>query len=136
MRALQLAALRGVDVRIILPNKADNPLVQAASLSYVQQLGGVGINFYKFDNGFLHQKVQLIDQNISMVGTANFDNRSFRLNFELTVLVLDEAFATEVERMLEDDLAHSLPLDVEELKVQSFWYQVPRRIARLFAPAL
>ncbi|MDA9981873.1 cardiolipin synthase [Gammaproteobacteria bacterium] len=136
MRALQLAALRGVDVRIILPNKADNPLVQAASYSYVQQLGGVDIKFFKFDNGFLHQKVQLIDQNISMVGTANFDNRSFRLNFELTVLVLDQAFATEVERMLEDDMAHSLPLDVEELKAQSFWYQAPRRIARLFAPAL
>lgn len=136
VHALQLAALRGVDVRIILPNKADNPLVQTASYFYVQQLGGIGIKFYKFDRGFLHQKVQLIDDNIAMVGTANFDNRSFRLNFELTVLAVDETFAKEVERMLENDMEHSLLLDVEVLNAQPFWYQVPRRVARLFAPVL
>ena len=136
VHALQLAALRGVDVRIILPNKADNPLVQTASYFYVQQLGDVGIKFYKFDNGFLHQKVQLIDKDVAMVGTANFDNRSFRLNFELTVLVVDQNFAAEVEHMLENDMRHSLPLDVAALKAQSLWHQVPRRVARLFAPVL
>ncbi len=111
-------------------------MVQQASQYYIQQLGGVGIKFYKFNKGFLHQKVQLIDENISMVGTANYDNRSFRLNFELTMLIVDEAFATQVEQMLEDDMSHSLILDVEELNSQSFWHQVPRRVARLFAPAL
>lgn len=136
VHALQLAALRGVDVRLILPNKADNPLVQTASYFYVQQLAGIGIKFYKFDNGFLHQKVQLIDKDVAMVGTANFDNRSFRLNFELTVLVVDQTFAKEVENMLENDMQHSLVLDVEALKAQSFWHQIPRRVARLFAPVL
>ena len=136
VHALQLAALRGVDVRIILPDKADNPLVQLASYYYVEQLGDLGIKFYKFNDGFLHQKVQLIDQNLAMVGTANFDNRSFRLNFEITVLVADESFAKEVEQMLEHDMQRCQSVDVAALKSRSVLGHLPSRIARLFAPAL
>lgn len=136
LNALRLAALRGVDVRVIIPLEADNPLVQAASLFYVEQLGDADIKFYQFNDGFLHQKVMLIDAHLATVGTANFDNRSFRLNFELTVLVRDEAFARDVERMLESDMQRSIPLEAATLQAQSWWQHVPRRVARLFAPVL
>lgn len=136
VNALQLAALRGVDVRIIVPQTPDHRLVQPASYYYMEVLAGLGIRFYQYSNGFLHEKIMLIDDRIATIGTANFDNRSFRLNFELIALVRDETFAKEVRRMLEDDMAHSQPVDLVALKEMSYWHHILRRFARLFAPVL
>ncbi|MGB6001750.1 MAG: cardiolipin synthase, partial [Thermoanaerobaculia bacterium] len=97
MNALYLAALRGVDVRIIIPDKADQTLVSLAAYSYFEEAALSGIRFFRYMDGFLHQKVVLIDDELSAIGTANFDNRSFRLNFEITAVVADPAFAAEVE---------------------------------------
>ena len=136
VHALHLAALRGVDVRIIVPQKPDQLLVQPASYNYMEALAGSGIRFYQFTNGFLHQKVMLIDDKISTVGTANFDNRSFRLNFELIALVRNRIFAKKVRHMLEDDMAHSQLVDLSALKASSYWHHFFYRFARLFAPVL
>ncbi len=105
LMALSLAALRGVDVRIILPERPDHLLTYLAGFSYLEELCGLGIRVYRYREGFMHQKVLLVDEFASMVGTANFDNRSFRLNFEITAIILDARFASEVEAMLEDDMA-------------------------------
>ena len=83
--------------------------------SYLDQLRNLGIKFYAFTPGFLHEKVMLVDDEVASVGTANFDNRSFRLNFEVTALIVDEAFATEMEAMFEQDFAHAVPIDRERL---------------------
>jgi cardiolipin synthase len=136
MKALQLAALRGVDVRIITPGKGDSLPVYMAAFHYMSQLGGLGIKFYSYAPGFLHEKVMLVDDSVSTVGTANFDNRSFRLNFEVTALIVDEAFAQQMERMFERDFAHAEIIDVEGLKDKPFLWRLGVNVSRLAAPVL
>jgi len=136
MKALQLAALRGVDVRIIVPGKGDNQLVFLAGYYYIRQLRGLGIRFYEYAPGFLHEKVGLIDDSTSWVGTANFDNRSFRLNFEVTALIEDADFAAQMQTMFEADFAHSRPVLPEELDQRSFWWRLSVSVARLASPIL
>ena len=136
MTALQLAALRGVDVRIIVPRKSDNFLIQPATYFYMEELSGLGIRFYEYTKGFSHQKVMLIDSDIASVGTANFDVRSFRLNFEINALVRNLDFAASVEQMLLLDIRHSELVDLDALKAQPYWRHVLHRVARLFSPVL
>ena len=84
----------------------------------------------------MHQKVMLIDDRLAIVGTVNFDNRSFRLNFEVTGAVADKEFAGELERMLLNDLSHSTELIDYRLKEQSAWERFRARGADLMAPVL
>jgi len=134
MAALKLAALRGVDVRIMLPNKADHLLVYLSSFSFIatSELGGV--KFYRYEPGFLHQKAVLVDDDFSAIGTANFDNRSFRLNFEITICAADEAFATDVEAMLARDFDNCRLVTSGELHRRSFWFRLAVKASRLMAP--
>ena len=134
VQALQLAALRGVDVRIILPRNPDQFMVWLSSFWFIEELAPVDVHFYHYDEGFMHQKVMLVDDNVSSIGTANFDNRSFRLNFEVTSLVVDEAFAAEVEQMLLDDLDRSTPFDPATLSELPFHRRLAIRVSRLMAP--
>ena len=89
MVALQLAGLRGVDVRILIPDKPDHLLIYLAAFSYFEEASRTGVKFYRYTDGFLHQKALLLDDLVAAVGTANFDNRSFRLNFEITAIFAD-----------------------------------------------
>jgi cardiolipin synthase len=134
MGALQLAGLRGVDVRILIPDKADHLLVYLAAFSYFEEASHTGVRFFRYTDGFLHQKVMLIDDLVATIGTANFDNRSFRLNFEITAAVADTAFITEVEQMLEDDFAHSREMTASDVNDRSFWFKLGIRLARLTSP--
>ncbi len=136
MKALALAALRGVDVRIITTDKNDNTAVRLAAFHYMDALRGLGIRFYAYSPGFMHQKVMLVDDNLATVGTHNFDNRSFRLNFEVAGAVLDEEFALEVEEMFERDFAHAKVIDPEEFEDNSMWWWLGVRLSRLAAPVL
>ena len=135
-KALQLAVLRGVDVRVLLSGKPDSLPVHLAGFHYIQMLGTHGVEFYSYEPGFLHEKVLLVDNRIATVGTANFDNRSFRLNFEVTALIVDLSFANEVEAMLKADFAHARLIDVAELDKKPFWWKVGVKLARLAAPVL
>lgn len=132
--ALQLAALRGVDVRVIVPDQSDNKLVELSGWSYFAELDRVGIKFYRHQKGFMHQKVMLIDDKACTIGTANFDNRSFRLNFEITIGLVDEDFAGQVRRMLERDIADSRLITAQEVQALGFWSRFAVRAARLMAP--
>jgi cardiolipin synthase len=136
MKALQLAALRGVDVRIITTGKPDSWPVYLAAFHYMEELAGLGIRFYAYKPGFLHEKVMLVDDQLSTVGTPNFDNRSFRLNFEVTAVIVDENFAREMEAMFEADFAHAETVDPESLKDQPLWWWVGVKLSRLAAPVL
>ena len=132
--ALQLAALRGVDVRVMLPLIYDRLHVKLSSLWFIEKLEHVGVRFYEFEQGFLHQKVMLIDHGIATVGTANFDNRSFRLNFEVLAVVIDEDFASEVESMLNHDFDRCHVLTADDIRKKPIWTRIAIRIARLLAP--
>ncbi|MEO8351404.1 MAG: cardiolipin synthase [Chthoniobacteraceae bacterium] len=132
--ALQLAALRGVDVRVLVPEKTDNFLVNLSGWSYVPELENAGIRVFRHGKGFMHQKVTLIDDRYCTIGTANFDNRSFRLNFEITIAVADTEFASEVESMLEQDFADAREVHAQEYEQSGFWKRFAVRAARLMAP--
>ncbi len=134
MTALQLAALRGVDVRIMLPNRADHILVWLSGYSYFEQAIPLGVKIFRYQRGFLHQKVMLIDSRLAAVGTANLDNRSFRLNFEITSFVSDGRFISEVEEMLKSDFADCVAAGVEEFTEKPFLFRAACRAARLMAP--
>ena len=95
-----------------------------------------GVSFYRYDDGFLHEKVMLIDDNVATVGTANFDNRSFRLNFEITAVIVDAELAGNVEKMFENDFSSSRLMARDEYDKKSFWFKLAVRTARLEAPVL
>ncbi|TWU11749.1 Major cardiolipin synthase ClsA [Symmachiella macrocystis] len=132
--ALQLAALRGVDVRVLFPENNDDWLVDLTSYSYLDELGKVGVKFYRYEPGFMHQKVLLIDEGLSAIGTANFDNRSMRLNFEVTILLHDTDVASKVQAMLEADLKKSRQVAAKEFTQSSAPFRFLVKTARLLAP--
>lgn len=136
MKALELAALRGVDVRIITTGKPDSLPVYLAAFHYMDQLRDLGIRFYAYKPGFLHEKVFLVDDEFSSVGTANFDNRSFRLNFEVTALIVDQAFAAEMEKMFESTFANSEIMDPETFAEKPIWWRFGVNLSRLASPVL
>jgi cardiolipin synthase len=136
MKALQLAALHGVDVRIITTGKGDSMLVYLAAFHYMRELRDLGIRFYAYKPGFLHEKVMLVDDDVATVGTANFDNRSFRLNFEVTALIVDRAFGRQMETMFEQDFAHAEAIDPAGFDRKPFWWRLGVNLARLAAPVL
>ncbi len=132
--ALQLAGLRGVDVRVLIPDEPDHLLVYLAAYSYFDEAGLTGAKFYRYQNGFLHEKAMLIDDQVATIGTANFDNRSFRLNFEITAAISDPAFVSEVEQMFEKDFEHSRLMEEGEYDRKPWWFRFGVRLARLSAP--
>lgn len=136
LSALKLAVLRGVDVRILLPDKADHRTVHLASFSYYAKTLPVGIKLYRYTSGFMHQKAFLVDEHCAAVGSANLDNRSFRLNFELTLLNFDRNTIKAVEAMLSDDFDHSRRVTLEEYSARGFFFRLAVQSARLLAPIL
>jgi len=136
MVALRLALLKGIEVRILTPALNDNWFVRHASNVYLSDLSQMGAKIYFFEKGFMHQKVMLVDDRYSLVGTVNFDNRSFRLNFEVTATVADGKFATEIESMLLDDFSSSTEISDYRLDDQSLWERLKARGSALLAPVL
>jgi cardiolipin synthase len=134
--ALQLAALRGVDVRVILPYKADHRLVYLASYAYIEEADPVGVKFYRYLVGFMHHKVILVDDDLAAVGTANFDNRSMRLNFELMILFASHTFAAAVCEMFERDFQVCTQVRAADTANRTIFFHFGVRLARLFAPVL
>jgi cardiolipin synthase A/B len=136
LNALKLAALRGVDVRIILPNIFDHLTAYLCSFSYYTELQAIGIKLYRYRSGFMHQKVILIDHDIAGVGTVNLDNRSFFLNFEVMTFAIDSQFIQSVETMLTQDLDVSYLVNLNIYQNKPFWFRLAARVSRLLAPIL
>ncbi|BAY07614.1 cardiolipin synthase [Calothrix sp. NIES-2098] len=136
LTALKLAAMRGVDVRIILPNRPDHLFVYLCSFSYYSEMEAIGIKLYRYKHGFMHQKIILIDDDLAGVGTVNLDNRSFFLNFEVMGFVAAPQFVDSVEKMLKDDLAVSVAVDFAEYYKKPLWFKLAVRISRLLMPLL
>lgn len=136
MAALRLAVLRGVDVRILIPSRPDHRIVFAVSSLYAHEAMGAGIRIYRYQPGFMHQKVALIDEDTALVGSMNLDNRSFRLNFEIGVLGVDDDFAGRVEAMLERDFARAVRTTQADFARLAPLQRIGMHVARLFDPLL
>lgn len=131
--ALQLAALRGVDVRILLPEKADSNMVQLSSYTYLPKLDKAGVQVWRYTSGFLHEKAILVDDYCG-VGTANFDNRSFRLNFEITLLFGEPSVVREAEAMFLNDFSKSTRATAADYTERPWWFRLAARTSWLMAP--
>jgi len=134
--ALYAAALRGVDVRVLLPKKPDHLLVWLASNSHADAMVGHGISVYRYLAGFLHEKVILVDDEIAGVGTVNFDNRSFAINFECTLWFTHPDMIAAVDRMLDADFAASHQTKPEDVRSKPWIQRFIGQAARLFSPIL
>jgi cardiolipin synthase A/B len=132
--AIGHAALRGVDVRIILPQKPDHLLPWLSSYTFYPLMREAGVKIWRYQRGFMHQKVLLADDDLAIVGSANLDFRSFMLNFELSTAVQDSAFAKSVERMLEKDFARSEADNLQRFEKGKFLFRLKCRLAALMSP--
>ncbi len=107
--ALRVADLRGVDVQVIVPKQGDSKLVTAASHTYCQSFSKAGIKVYEYGPPMLHAKTMVVDHTVAIVGTANMDNRSFRLNFEVAAAFYDRSTIDSLSRRFDDDRAVCRP---------------------------
>ncbi|MCC5909450.1 MAG: cardiolipin synthase [Clostridiaceae bacterium] len=134
--ALKTAALRGVDVRILLPGRPDHRTVFWASKSHFLELLEAGVRIYQYQNGFVHSKVFIVDDNFSSIGTANLDIRSFQLNFEVNAFIYNEETSRRLKEIFHIDLQNSSEVLLEEYKKRPFNHRFKESIARLFSPIL
>ena len=136
VKALMLATLRGVDVRILVPAQGDSLPVQLASYYFMELLEDSKVKFCEWGPGFMHQKVMLVDDRTSVIGTHNFDNRSFRLNFEIAANISDEEFNGEVETMFNNDFRQCKPIDPAGFADNPWYWHLGVKLSRLLAPIL
>ncbi len=134
--ALCAAAMRGVDVRIIIPRRGDHLAAQFAMFTYLQHMQDSGVQMYAYEPGVLHEKVCVADSHTCSIGTANLDERSLRLNFELTLLMEDAKITAEVASMLEEDMADSRPVSHDVWLKVSPATRLIANFCRLLSPAL
>ena len=134
--ALIAAALRGVQVTIIVPRTNDSPLVALASRSHLGDFLEAGVRIAQFRDGLLHSKTLTVDRRIGIIGSANLDARSFYLNFESTIFVYDDDFASVMRFMQADYLECSDDLTLEELRARPLAVRLFENIARLMGPLL
>jgi cardiolipin synthase len=134
--ALRIAALSGVDVRIMIPNRPDHPFVYWAGLSFVGQLLESGVRAYTYENGFLHAKTIVVDEVAASVGSANWDLRSFSLNFETNAIMYDATVARELKQAFRKDLEVSVELTAERYASRGVAIKLRESISRLFSGLL
>lgn len=136
LEALKIAALSGLSVKLLVPGVCDSKLVNAASKSYYEDLLCAGVEVYVYQKGFVHAKTLVADSNLSIIGTANMDYRSFELNFEANVLLYDRPFAEELRAVFYKDLEEAEKIDKDEWCKRPAHVQLPERLARLFSHVL
>lgn len=136
METIKVATLSGIDVKVMIPNKPDHPFIYRATLSYAEELVSSGAEVYIYDKGFLHSKTIVIDGEIVSIGTANFDIRSFRLNFEVNAFIYDRYLAKKQVELFKKDLFESYLLTKEMIADYSKWEIFKQQFSRLFSPIL
>ncbi|MRX73619.1 cardiolipin synthase [Bacillus lacus] len=136
LSAIKVAALSGIDVRIIVPKRPDKKIVYYASRSYFPELIEAGAKVYEYDKGFLHSKIIIVDYELASIGTANMDMRSFHLNFEVNAfLYRTDSTVTLVEAFL-NDIEHSDEIILEKFNQRPFYKKFSESFSRLLSPLL
>lgn len=134
-QGILLAKMRGVDVRVILPATSDNPMLFYATQVYIEKLIAHKIPVYLYQKGFMHQKVMMTEDMVS-VGSLNIDSRSFFLNFEIFTICNEKTLINDVESMLRNDMIHSEEATKSWLNKRPLWEQLLSRFFNLFSPIL
>lgn len=135
-QALITAAMGGLDVRLMLPERADTIMVNNASHSYLDDMIKVGVKVYMYQPGFLHSKLLISDDQVTCIGSANMDFRSFEHNFENNAFVYQEAFALKMKDVFLEDQRACKRIIASEWLNRPSWIRTKESIMRLFAPLL
>ncbi|GGE71998.1 cardiolipin synthase [Priestia taiwanensis] len=136
LSAIKVAALSGIDVRILVPDRPDKRLVFYASRSYFPELLEAGVKIYEYKKGFLHSKILIVDAELASIGTANMDMRSFHLNFEINAFLYQTDSTKKLVEDFEQDVLDSNQLMNEQFKKRRFFLRLLESIARLYSPLL
>jgi cardiolipin synthase len=134
--ALRIAALSGVEVNIMIPNKPDHMFVYWATFSYIGEMLKAGANIYIYENGFIHAKTLIVDEEVSSVGTANIDVRSFRLNFEVNAFIYDSDVSKTLTESFKEDIQLSRKLTAEDYSKRPLKIKLKESVSRLLSPIL
>lgn len=134
--AMKTAVARGVKVRLLVPEKPDHRLIDLASRTYYEELLEAGVEVFVYQRGLLHAKGMTVDERLAVLGAANLDMRSFRLNFEVCTVLYSEAVAKRLGEQFQTDLQGAIPLPMENLRNRGPAVRVAQRAARLLIPLL
>ena len=134
--ALKIAALSGVDVRIMVPGKPDHFFMEWILSANMGELMECGVRIYKYQKGFIHSKTIIADGKVSSIGTANLDIRSFQLNFEINAIIFDSDFTKEQEKIFINDIKDSKQVIFEEYNNRGRSIRIKEALIRLIAPIL
>ena len=133
---LKSAVLSGIDLKIMIPNKADHPFIYWINQYYVAELLRLGANIYRYENGFIHSKTILVDEEVVSIGTCNFDYRSFYLNFEINLNIYNKDVANSFKTQYYKDIAISKKLTFADFKKRSIFTKVKESVFRLLSPIM
>ncbi|MEH6308066.1 cardiolipin synthase [Olivibacter sp. CPCC 100613] len=136
MDALIIAALRGVNVKLLVPYVSDSRIVNAAAHSYYDDLLKAGVRIFRYKKGFIHAKTIVFDNKLAIIGTANMDQRSFDLNFEVMSLILDPQVAEELRKIFNEDLQDAEEMNTERWEHRAKWRKLMEKSARMISPLL
>ncbi|TLQ05387.1 cardiolipin synthase [Pediococcus stilesii] len=136
METLLIAIRSGIEVCMVIPKMPDHPFVYRATEYYAKQLLSAGAHVYAYQNGFMHAKTIVVDGKIVSVGSANWDIRSFKLNFEANAFIYDDKIAQKIITTIKRDLKESIELDEQYFKRQSTWKKLRQLGSRLISPIL
>ncbi|MBQ4802978.1 cardiolipin synthase [Aquimarina sp. MMG015] len=136
LEALKVAALSGVEVRLLLSEVSDNIIVRWCVRSYFEGLMEAGVKIYLFSNGFLHSKTIVADDTVSSVGTTNLDIRSFEQNYEVNVVIYDDSFAMELKNDFLSDCKQSVQLNYSTFVDRPWVEKLKEGAAKIFSPVL
>ena len=131
-----MAALSGVDVRIMIPERSDSKLLQYATNSYIKEMLKSNVKIYFYQKGFLHAKALIVDDEITSIGSTNFDLRSFEQNFEINAFIYDKEFNRRYSEIFATDIKDCKRISLKTWNQRSFLSKAAESIARLFSPVL
>jgi cardiolipin synthase len=136
LAALQSAALAGIDVRLMIPERSDNRITQWGSRSYLKNILHAGVKVYFYKKGFLHSKLMVSDDMLSTVGSTNIDFRSFEHNFEVNLFIYNTETALSLKEIFLQDQRESVQIVLKKWQTRPLYQKAIESVVRLLAPFL
>ncbi len=136
LNAITIAALSGIDVRLMIPYRSDSRLSDACTFSYMGEILEAGVQVYQYTKGFLHSKAIVVDDFISIVGSANLDERSFNQNFEANAFIYDKVTSLKLKSLFLNDINNCRQLSYEDWDNRKRSQKIKESFARLFSPII
>ena len=130
-----MAAQSGVEVELIVPTKPDVRLINWASMPALRRCAECGVKIYRYEGGFLHSKVVIIDKSVTIIGSANIDYRSLCYNLEAVAIIYNKPLAIHYASQFDNDVSHSCRVDIQQLQSPMFT-RIKEGVAQLVAPLL